>query len=80
MNQQVKHVVALAADLQPGLDPVQLSQLEELRLLEGSEEVTFILSFRSLVVQTVENPALQQLLVADSDLHWIALWTVLLEP
>lgn len=35
--QQVEHVVALAADLQPSLDPVELGALEELCGFEGAE-------------------------------------------
>lgn len=39
VDQKVEHVVALAADLQPHLHPVQLGGLEELGGLEGAEEV-----------------------------------------
>lgn len=39
VNEQVQHVVALPAHLQPDLHPVQLSGLEELGGLEGAEEI-----------------------------------------
>ena len=39
VDQQIEHVVALSADLQPHLHPVQLGGLEELGGLEGTEQV-----------------------------------------
>lgn len=39
VNEQVQHVVALPAHLQPDLHPVQLSGLEELGGLEGAEKI-----------------------------------------
>ena len=39
MDQQIEHVVALSADLQPHLHPVQFGGLEELGGLEGTEQV-----------------------------------------
>ena len=39
MDQQIEHVVALSADLQPHLHPIQLGGLEELGGLEGTEQV-----------------------------------------
>ena len=37
VDEQVQHVVALPADLQTSLDPVQLRRLEEFRRLELAE-------------------------------------------
>jgi len=37
MNQKVEHVVALATHLQPDLNPVQFSLLEELSGFQGLE-------------------------------------------
>lgn len=39
VDQQIEHVVALSAHLQPYFHPVQLSGLEELCGFEGSEQV-----------------------------------------
>lgn len=37
VDKQIEHVVALSANLQPHLNPVQLGGLEELGGLEGAE-------------------------------------------
>ena len=39
VNEKVEHVVALAANLQPHLHPIQLGRLEEFGGFEGSEEI-----------------------------------------
>lgn len=39
MDEEVQHVVTLATHLQPNLDPVQHSRLEELGRLEGPEQI-----------------------------------------
>lgn len=39
MDQQIEHVVALSANLQAHLHPVQLCGLEELGGLEGAEQI-----------------------------------------
>ena len=39
VDQQVEHVVALSADLQPHLHPVQRRRLEELGRLERPEQI-----------------------------------------
>ena len=39
MDEEVQHVVTLATHLQPNLDPVQHSCLEELGCLEGPEQI-----------------------------------------
>lgn len=80
MDQQVEHIVALPTDLEASFDPIKLRQLEELGLLEGAEQVTLVLGFGALMVQAVENPALQELLVADTHFNRVSLWAVLLEP
>ena len=80
MDQKVEHVVTLATDLKACLNPIELRKLEELSLLESSEQVSLVLCLRALMVQTIEDPALQKLLVTNSDLDWVALGTVLFEP
>jgi hypothetical protein len=42
VDEQVEHVVALAAHLEPHLHPVQLGGLEKLGRLERLEQVPFI--------------------------------------
>jgi len=39
VNQQVQHVVALSADLQSHLDPVECRRLEKLGRLERAEQI-----------------------------------------
>lgn len=39
VDKQIEHVVALSANLQPHLHPVQLCGLEELGGLEGAEQI-----------------------------------------
>ena len=80
MDQEVQHVVALAADLHTRLHPVQLGSLEEFCGLEGLKKTPLFLGLRSFMMEAVENPTLQELLVTDAHLHWVALWAVLLEP
>ena len=80
MDQKVEHVVTLATDLKASLNPIELRKLEELGLLESSEQVSLVLCLRALMVQTIEDPALQKLLVTNSDLDRVALGTVLFEP
>lgn len=57
MNEEVEHVVALAADLQSSLDPVQLGRLEELCGFELAEKVLFIEGFRGTMFEGVEDIA-----------------------
>jgi hypothetical protein len=59
VNQKVEHVIALAANLQTSLDPIELSKLKKFCLLECSEEVPLVLGFWTLVVQAVQDPALE---------------------
>ena len=68
VDEEVEHVVALAADLQSGLDPVQLRGLEELGRAEASEEVLLLEALGGALVKLVEHVALEELLVAHSDL------------
>lgn len=42
MDQEVEHVVTLTTDLKTSLHPVQLCRLEELCLLEGTEQIPTI--------------------------------------
>ena len=69
MDEQVEHVVSLAADLQPRLHPVQAGGLEELGRLEGAEEVALLLRLGRPMLQSVEHKVLQQLLVAHTHLQ-----------
>ena len=80
MDEQVQHVVALPADLQAGLDPVELRALEELGALERLEEVLLLLDLGRLAVELVGHPALEQLLVRDAHLYGVARGAVLHEP
>ena len=43
VNQQVEHIVTLAADLESCFDPIELRRLEEFRRFERSEQVAFSL-------------------------------------
>ena len=59
MDQEVKHVIALTTDLETSLNPIEFSQLEKFGLLERFEKISLVLCFRPLVVQAIQNPALQ---------------------
>ena len=80
VDEQIEHVIALAANLQTCFDPIKLCQLEKLSLLEGSEKIALVLGFRSFMMQAVQDPALKELLVADSHFDRVALRAVLFEP
>ena len=80
MNEEVEHVVALPADLQPHLHPVQAGGLEELGGLEGPEQVPLPLGLGRAVVEGVEDVVLEQLLVADSHFDGLACGAVLPVP
>mmetsp|Transcript_736 Transcript_736/g.1704 ORF Transcript_736/g.1704 Transcript_736/m.1704 type:complete len:700 (-) Transcript_736:62-2161(-) len=80
VDQQVQHVVALAAHLQPRLHPVQLRALEELRLLQRLEQALALEPLGRALVQLVEHVALEQLLVAHAHLDGVRRGAVLVEP
>mmetsp|Transcript_7034 Transcript_7034/g.20668 ORF Transcript_7034/g.20668 Transcript_7034/m.20668 type:complete len:555 (-) Transcript_7034:1166-2830(-) len=80
VDQQIQHVVALAAHLQPDLHPVQLGALEELGGLQGSKQVLAVQRLRLLLVELVQHPALEQLLVGHAHLHRVVRRAALLEP
>lgn len=80
VNQQVEHVVTLATNLNTSLDPVKLCRLEELGRFEGSEEVLLVESLGRSVLESVEDIALEKLLVTHTDLDWMSRWAVLLVP
>ena len=80
VNQQVQHVVPLAAHLQPRLGPVQLRALEELGLLQRFEQRALLHRLRRALVQLVQDVALEQLLVGDANLHRVPRRAVFLEP
>ena len=68
MNQQVEHVETLPADLQTRLDPIQLSCLEELGVLQAPEQVSLAHRLGWLLLERVENVNLQEFLVRHPDL------------
>jgi len=55
VNQQVEHVETLPADLQTRLDPIQLSRLEELGILQAPEQVSLAHRLGWLLLERVEN-------------------------
>lgn len=80
VDEKVEHVVALTADLQTGLHPVESSGLEELRGLQLSEQI--LLRHRLLwpCLQLVQDEALEQLLVRHANLDRLARRAVLQVP
>lgn len=80
VDEQVEHVVALTADLQPRLHPVELRRLEELGGLEGAEQIALLLGLRGSVFQCIQHIAFEQLLVRHSHLDRHAGWTMLAVP
>mmetsp|Transcript_3491 Transcript_3491/g.11579 ORF Transcript_3491/g.11579 Transcript_3491/m.11579 type:complete len:907 (-) Transcript_3491:778-3498(-) len=80
VDEQVEHVVALPADLQAGLDPVELRRLEELGRAQRLEQVLLLERLRRLLVQLADDEALEQLLVRDAHLDRVRGRAVLVEP
>ena len=80
MNQQVQHIVPLSANLDTGLDPVEFRILEEFGALESFEQAPLLLRLGPLVVKTIQNPALEELLIADPHFHRVSLRALLFEP
>mmetsp|Transcript_4532 Transcript_4532/g.13244 ORF Transcript_4532/g.13244 Transcript_4532/m.13244 type:complete len:1314 (+) Transcript_4532:2393-6334(+) len=80
VDEEVEHVVALAADLQARLHPVDLRRLEKLGGAQGAEEVLLVDALRGPPVELVEHVALEQLLVADAHLHRVVGRAVLPVP
>lgn len=80
MDQQVQHVVALAADLQAGLDPIQRRCLEEFRRLERAEQVALLLRLRVAMLESIQHVVLEQFLVADAHFDGVTGWAVLFVP
>ena len=58
VNQQVEHVVALTDDLESSLNPIKLSELEELGLCESLEKGSLTLRLWGMMIQLIENPDL----------------------
>ena len=79
-DQQVEHVVALAADLQSRLDPIQLGGLEELGRAERLHQRALLARHGRARVQRRQHCPLQQLLVRHADFHWVAARAALREP
>ena len=80
VDQQVHHVIPLSADLESGLYPINFGVLEKLRALKSFEKTLFRLRLRFFMVKTVENPALNKLLIAHSHLNRVGLGTSFLKP
>ena len=80
MDEQVEHVVALPANLQTNLHPVQGSGLEKLGSLEGPEQVSLLLGLGGPVLQGVEDKVLEQLLIGHTHFDRHASWHVLTVP
>ena len=80
VDEEVEHVVALAADLEAALHPVEGGRLEELGGLEGAEEEALLLGLGVAVVEGVEDVVLEQLLVGDAHLDGVRGRAVLAVP
>ena len=76
MNEQVQHVVALTADLQTCLHPVEPCGLEELRRLQLTEQILLRHRLLRSRLQLVEDIDLQQFLIRYADLNWLVRWAV----
>jgi len=59
MYQQIQHIITLSTNLDSCLYPVQLRVLEELGILESFEQLPLLLWLWLLVMEAVENPALE---------------------
>tara|TARA_B110000285_G_scaffold194546_1_gene224260 strand:+ start:304 stop:507 length:204 start_codon:yes stop_codon:yes gene_type:complete len=59
MYQQIQHIITLSTYLDSCLYPVQLCVLEELGILECFEQLPLLLWLWLLVMEAVENPALE---------------------
>jgi len=79
-DQQVEHVVALAADLEPRLDPVELRGLEELGRPQRLHQRALLARHRRARVQRRQHRPLEQLLIRDAHLHRVASGAALGEP
>lgn len=80
VDEKVEHVVALTADLQAGLHPVEPSRLEELRGLQLSEQVLLRHCLLRPCLQLVQDEALKQFLIRHADLDRLARRAVLQVP
>jgi len=80
VDQQVEHVVALADDLKSSLNPIELCELEELGLCKSLEKGSLALRLGGMMIQLVEDPDFQKLLVGNSYLNRVALRASFFEP
>ena len=60
--------MTLTQHLESNFDPVQFGRLEEFSCFETAEQMLPVQRLRPLLVQFVEDPAFQQLLVGHADL------------
>mmetsp|Transcript_889 Transcript_889/g.2132 ORF Transcript_889/g.2132 Transcript_889/m.2132 type:complete len:706 (-) Transcript_889:1206-3323(-) len=79
-NEEVQHVVALTTDLQPDLHPVEFRPLEKLGRGENVHQVALIEGLGWTVVELVQHPDLQELLVRDAHLDGVVGRAVLFVP
>lgn len=80
VNEKVKHVVALAANLQPDLHPVQLRRLKEFGSFERAKQIPLLLRFGRPMFEGIQHIILKQLLIGDSNFHRLPSRTVLPIP
>ncbi|RNA42796.1 hypothetical protein BpHYR1_029175 [Brachionus plicatilis] len=66
VNEQIEHVVALAAHLEARFDPVESGRLKKFCRLERTKEVAFFLGLWMPMVQRVQHKVLEQLLIGHS--------------
>jgi hypothetical protein len=64
--------------LQTRFDPIEFGHLEKFSLLEGTEKLAFAHGFGRAVVQLVQHPHLEQLLVTHTHLGRQTGWAMLL--
>ncbi len=77
MDQQVKHVVTLSADLKPSLNPIQLGCLEEFRSLQLPEKIFLRHGFLGSRVKLVKDKAFEQFLVGYANFNGLTRRAVL---
>jgi hypothetical protein len=80
VDEKIEHVVALAADLEASLDPIESGGLEEFRRLEGGKKIALVEGLGTAMLEAIEDVALEELLIAHSNLDGMPLWAVLLIP
>lgn len=72
VDEEHQHVEPLPADLETDLEPVHFGELEELGACKGLQETPLLLSLGLLLMECIQHPGFQHLLVADTHLHGVA--------